>query len=175
MSNSRNAMTQSVGFYPFYNLSVQKMLPLILLKQGWEIWHNWFKMCLYPFFQAVPPSHSSCTPPRSPPTVALSPPFIPAPCWTETWGEFYVDVAVNVHCTIWNMVIKAAMVILLNFLCQKCLHFVRGYHFQNATKINWNQFLSYSLVWVGYNVVEVVAGFVRSNLEKGRQCCCFCS
>lgn len=34
MSNSRNAMTQSVGFYPFYNLSVQKMLPLILLKQG---------------------------------------------------------------------------------------------------------------------------------------------
>lgn len=38
--------------------------------------------------QAVPPSRSSCTPPRSPPTAALSPPFTPAACWTETWGEF---------------------------------------------------------------------------------------
>lgn len=41
--------------------------------------------------QAVPPSLSSCTPPRSPPTVALSPPFTPAPCWTETWGEFQIS------------------------------------------------------------------------------------
>lgn len=42
-------------------------------------------------FQAVPPSRSSCTPPRSPPTVALSPPFTPAACWTETWGEFHLS------------------------------------------------------------------------------------
>lgn len=40
--------------------------------------------------QAVPPSRSSCTPPRSPPTVALFPLSTPAPCWTETWGEFHV-------------------------------------------------------------------------------------
>lgn len=40
--------------------------------------------------QAVPPSRSSCTPPRNPPTVALFPPSIPAPCWTETWGESFV-------------------------------------------------------------------------------------
>lgn len=47
-------------------------------------------MCVNTFprvFQAVPPSRSSCTPPRSPPTVALSLPSIPAACWTETWGE----------------------------------------------------------------------------------------
>lgn len=45
-------------------------------------------ICLMVFsHQAVPPSRSSCTPPRNPPTVALSPLSTPAPCWTETWGE----------------------------------------------------------------------------------------
>lgn len=43
-------------------------------------------------FQAVPPSRSSCTPPRSPPTVAPFPLSTPARCWTETWGEFCVCV-----------------------------------------------------------------------------------
>lgn len=47
-------------------------------------------VCDLPSHQAVPPSRSSCTPPRNPPTVALFPLSTPAPCWTETWGEFHV-------------------------------------------------------------------------------------
>lgn len=56
----------------------------------------WTHTCIKTFphvLQAVPPSLSSCTPPRSPRTVALSPPFTPAPCWTETWGEFQIWVS----------------------------------------------------------------------------------
>lgn len=74
-----------------WSTSISLLCCSILTRVGTAARNVFSFICLMLFsHQAVPPSRSSCTPPRNPPTVALSPLSTPAPCWTETWGESLV-------------------------------------------------------------------------------------